>query len=256
MTSEIIKTGYFGKVPTHGDFVSYGLPTRFIQPWDAWLQQAILSGRQQLGDKEWLNYYLTSPLYRFVLTPGICGNDSWSGIIMPSVDQVGRYYPMTLSSKNTGDNNPFVVLRQNQQWFSNLETLALSCLQDDFSLEQFNTNLSEVVSVADQEYSVTEPVPDQPMMETISHAYYHPLNSLDSMDEVFPNFIDQLLKEHCFAYSVWWTQGSEHVSPALLVCEGLPPFAGIAAMFDGNWKKWGWGDSHHYSFPYKQAERK
>jgi type VI secretion system protein ImpM len=256
MSSEIIKTGYFGKVPTHGDFVSHGLPTSFIQPWDAWLQQAILSSRQQLGDKEWLNYYLTSPIYRFVLSPAICGNESWSGVIMPSVDQVGRYYPMTLSSKNTADTNPFLTLQQNQDWFSNLETLALTCLQDDFNLKQFNMNLNDVLSVPTNDCPVKDPIPGQSDFETAPHTYYHPLNSLDLMGELLPNFVDQLLKQHCFAYSVWWTQGSEHVPPTLLVCEGLPPFGGIAAMFDGNWSKWGWGNNNNYSFPYNQPESK
>jgi len=252
MSSEIIKTGYFGKVPTHGDFVSHGLPTSFIQPWDAWLQQAILSSHQDLGE-EWLNYYLTSPIYRFVLSPAICGSESWSGIIIPSVDQVGRYYPMTLSSKNTANTNPFVTLQQNQEWVSNLETLALTCLQDDFNLEQFNNNLNDVLSVPVKEFTVDVDVdvPEHGIVEANSHTYYHPLSSLDDMGDLLSTFIDQLLKEHCFAYSVWWTQGSEHVSPALLVCEGLPPFGGIAAMFDGNWKKWGWSDNNNYAFPYK-----
>jgi type VI secretion system protein ImpM len=119
MFTESINTlGYYGKVPTHGDFVSKGLPRSFIDPWDQWLQEAILASRQQLGD-QWLDYFLTSPLYHFALSPGICGDNGWLGILMPSVDKVGRYYPMTISLMINEAINPFVALQKKnglQNW--------------------------------------------------------------------------------------------------------------------------------------------
>ena len=255
MSSQIIHTGYFGKVPNHGDFVSQGLPKSFLQPWDTWLQQAIVSSRQDLGEKEWLRYYLTSPIYRFVLSPGICGNDSWSGVLMPSVDQVGRYYPMTLCTKNVNKTNPFYLLQENQEWFSNLEDHALGCLEDDFNLDKLSQMLNDASIPPNINLTENDTVVEQTAFENTSHAYFHPLNSLDSLNSILPNFVDLILKEHCFAYSVWWTKGSEHVLPTLLICEGLPPFCGIPAMFDGDWKKWGWGDNNNYSFPYDQIAR-
>ncbi|WP_428353117.1 type VI secretion system-associated protein TagF [Methyloprofundus sp.] len=57
MSTASITNGYYGKVSTHGDFVSKGLPASFIDPWDAWLQETVVSSQQQLGD-DWLNCYL------------------------------------------------------------------------------------------------------------------------------------------------------------------------------------------------------
>ena len=96
MTEEC--AGFYGKIPSLGDFVSRRLPRRFITPWETWLQEAMANSRQQLGDS-WLDNYLTSPMWRFALTPGICGESGWAGIIMPSVDRVGRYYPFTLATR-------------------------------------------------------------------------------------------------------------------------------------------------------------
>ena len=62
--------GFFGKVPTHGDFISRRLPRSFLDPWDHWLQGAIATSRQQLGEG-WLEVYLVSPLWRFCLSPGV-----------------------------------------------------------------------------------------------------------------------------------------------------------------------------------------
>ena len=90
------KAGFYGKLPARGDFVSRRLPRSFVEPWDAWLQQGFASSRDHLGDG-WLEAYLTSPIWRFVLAPGVCGPAGVAGVVMPSVDSVGRYFPLTIA---------------------------------------------------------------------------------------------------------------------------------------------------------------
>ncbi len=232
--------GYHGKVPTHGDFVSRGLPNTFIGTWDIWLQEAIHISKQQLGDN-WLNYYLTSPLYRFVLSPGICGDSAWMGTLMPSVDKVGRYYPMTISLKDHYSANPFDALQNNIDWFEQVELLTLSCLDDDFNLDNFYQGICQLDTHSEnQSPDKAKPLTSQLSELDFPTALRQPLSSIGAMPDILPIILDKLLKDHCFAYSVWWTHGSEHVSPSLLICAGLPPFDGIAAMFDGNWQQWGW----------------
>ena len=52
-------TGFFGKLVSHGDFVSRRLPESFMQVWDSWLQHGLLASREALG-ATWLETYLTS----------------------------------------------------------------------------------------------------------------------------------------------------------------------------------------------------
>ncbi|WP_051906330.1 type VI secretion system-associated protein TagF [Methylomarinum vadi] len=249
MLIESIVNGYYGKVPTHGDFVSRGLPASFIDPWDAWLQEAVITSRRQLGNN-WLDSYLTSPIYRFVLSPGICGEHSWLGILMPSVDRVGRYYPMTIGLLNQHNINPFLAMQREVTWFTNAETLALSSLADNFNLQEFNDQLSRLSPEILNDNCVNgfdeEPSERQPS----HHAWQQTFGNKQNICDVLPCFLDTQLKEQFFAYSVWWTQGSERVAPSLLICEGLPPFDGMAAMFDGNWKKWGWEGNRYPSLPF------
>ena len=42
------------------------------------------------------------------------------------------------------------------------------------------------------------------------------------------------------AYSLWWSAGSDQITPAMLVCDGLPPVKGYAAMLGGGWDEYGW----------------
>jgi len=237
--------GYHGKVPKHGDFVSRGLPNTFIGTWDVWLQEAIHTSQQQLGNN-WLNYYLTSPLYRFVLSRGICGDMTWMGTMMPSVDKVGRYYPMTIGLNYPPGLNPFLALQNNKDWFEQVEQLTLSCLNDDFNLESFYQSICQLTPATSSNTSDnSEPFINQLKELAFPDSLRHPLSSTSQMSEILPFILDSLLKDHALAYSVWWTQGSDHVEPSLLICTGLPSFDGISAMFDGNWQQWGWEGKRH-----------
>lgn len=87
--------GFSGKVPARGDFVQAGLPRDFTDPWHHWQSRVIAGSRALMGDA-WLAAFLEAPVWRFVLPPGLCGTRAAVGLIMPSVDKVGRYFPLTL----------------------------------------------------------------------------------------------------------------------------------------------------------------
>jgi type VI secretion system protein ImpM len=86
----------FGKLPSRGDFVMRGLPKSFLDPWEIWVGQALAASRALLGDA-WMDAWLTAPVWRFSLPPGACGPDPVLGLMLPSVDRVGRGYPLTVA---------------------------------------------------------------------------------------------------------------------------------------------------------------
>jgi type VI secretion system protein ImpM len=244
MSAEPVNTlGYYGKVPTHGDFVTRGLPRSFIEPWDLWLQEAILTSRQQLGES-WLNHYLTSPLYHFALSPGICGNSGWIGVLMPSVDRIGRYYPMTIGLMTNTDMNPFTAM-QKTAWFAQIEEIALSCLKDDYDLDEFNQAIDRLGRTIGPIPTDVLPLTERNDRLPLRASWRQPLNSLATLTDLIFPFLDRVLSERCLAYSLWWTEGSEQIPSSFLFSEGLPPVESVAAMFDGDWHKWGWGDNHY-----------
>src|SRR5262249_12505949 len=85
--------GFAGKLPSHGDFISRRLPAALLTPWEAWLDAALERSRAILGEG-WLNAYLSSPIWCFSLGPGCCGDRVVAGVMMPSLDRIGRYYPL------------------------------------------------------------------------------------------------------------------------------------------------------------------
>lgn len=119
--------GIFGKLPWLGDFVTRRLPHSFVEPWDDWLQRGMAATREALGDG-WLDSFLTAPVWRFLLPAGSAG-PAMAGLLMPSVDRVGRYFPLTLASPLDADPGPEAPLRA-AAWFDALERTALAALDD------------------------------------------------------------------------------------------------------------------------------
>lgn len=114
-------TGWYGKLPALGDFASRRLPQDFIQSWDDWLQRELAESQTILGEA-WLECYLTSHIWRFVLTQGCLDSRAWAGILVPSVDRVGRYFPLCLAMQTEPDNPPSPL------WFDTLEACARAAL--------------------------------------------------------------------------------------------------------------------------------
>lgn len=112
--------GLYGKVPAHGDFVRRGLPTSFVGPWDAWLAAGIAAARERLGS-HWEAAWDSAPAWRFALPAGVCGPDAVAGVMLPSQDQVGRRFPITLAALL-----PPGAATPAADWFDALEAAALA----------------------------------------------------------------------------------------------------------------------------------
>ncbi len=87
--------GFHGKLPARGDFVTRGLPSSFLSAWEAWVDGALAASRALLGEA-WREAWMTAPVWRFCLPAGACGPDPALGVMMPSIDRVGRLYPLTV----------------------------------------------------------------------------------------------------------------------------------------------------------------
>lgn len=239
-------TGFFGKLPSHGDFVSRRLPQGFLQSWDEWLQNVIACSREQLGDA-WLEVYLTSPIWRFALSPNLVGEQSWTGILMPSVDRVGRYFPLTIAA-SVGPDLPLLQLIETADpWFERLDEIALATLQEEESLDLDELAEQLVELGAPVSDTILQPIKRQPRQPKL--AMRSSVVSIDNLVSVLPALTTRLLSATLNAYGIWWTRGSDRITPSVLITEGLPPVQGFAALMDGQWEVWGWNDNSNSGTP-------
>jgi type VI secretion system protein ImpM len=123
VTGSGITTGFYGKLPARGDFVRAGLPRAFTDPWDDWLRVAIAGSRAAMGE-DWLPAYLESPVWRFTLPAGLCGPLPAVGLMLPSVDKAGRYFPLTFAALG-------VIGGSADAWLDRCEDAGFAALEQD-----------------------------------------------------------------------------------------------------------------------------
>src|SRR5205809_1766736 len=69
------------------------------------------------------------PIWRFVLSPGMLTPNAWAGIMVPSVDAVGRYFPLAVASALPSASLDVVgTLLAAEAWFDEMEAIALSAI--------------------------------------------------------------------------------------------------------------------------------
>jgi type VI secretion system protein ImpM len=221
--------GFYGKTPAAADFVVHGLDDAFTRPWHAWMEAGLAISQAQLQEK-WLEYYLVAPVWHFALSTGLGGADSITGVFIPSVDRVGRYYPFTLA-EHTKLLPAFVMLECNA-WHQALAELSLQTLQEDVTLQHIITALSKQPPLAQQS------------MHLFWHAETQEATTLRPLaitgEHPGASLLHTLLAPHGNFHSLWWTEGSEHIAPVCLLCEGFPSATQFAGLLDGQWSRWGW----------------
>lgn len=218
MNIETGSVGFFGKLPTLGDFVTRRLPRDFIDPWDQWLQTSIRGSQEKLGN-EWLSLFLVSPFWRFALSPGLCGNQAWAGVMMPSVDRVGRYYPLTLAQAVDAGQMAQIFLPESP-WFARLENAALTVLDEPFELENFEQSLMNIHLPARSPLRRIEDVAGDPLA---SRKLLHgQLDSLRQSGSFFACLSQTLLNGAVNGYSFWATEGGQQGEAQLLCYQGMP----------------------------------
>jgi len=229
--------GLHGKVPSHGDFVTRRLARSFLDDWDAWLQQAIAASKADLGD-QWLDVYLTSPIWSFVLGPGICGSDAWAGVLMPSVDRVGRYFPLTIAVPLPETLSPGDVIAAGGDWFDRARSLALSSLDDEFSLEIFDEAVANLGPVSDEPDSggVNGSIGDLSSPQGL----YVPFAPSGGAARALGRIGEVMLNQSLGSCSLWWSDGSERVPACLLVSRHLPQPNAWTALLDGQFVAGQW----------------
>jgi type VI secretion system protein ImpM len=233
----------FGKLPSHGDFLRRRASDAFVDAWDAWLRECLAASREALGER-WLDVYLTSPAWRFVLGAGTCGPAPVIGLMVPSVDRVGRYFPFTLVATLPPDVNPIAAIKASAAFFDRAEHLIIETLaMEDIDFERFD---DQVVKLGEALDSIALPpriVLDPgaaAMLGDGAQLWQIPIGSTAELAPVFEQLLSQRLASLYEPLVLWWTEGSSAVEPSCLVAKGLPHPSTFVALMDGAWAQYRW----------------
>lgn len=183
-------TGWFGKLPGSGDFAQRRLDPDFTQHWDHWLQDGMAELRQRHAD--WLTHYLQAPVWQFMLGQDVLAERAWLGVLMPSVDAVGRYFPMTVVTPIEAGCSP----QWAAWWWQRVGHSLLAALEQEDDVTRFEVRLAQNLSAPPPDSAVWPELPTAPLRDE----------------------------------SVWWTMGHD-ATPQVLRLAGLPGAARFVDMF-------------------------
>jgi type VI secretion system protein ImpM len=88
----------FGKLPSHGDFISRGLDLTACDAWDRWASEGLQEARTTLGER-FDDAHDRAPPWRFIDAPGRFGADWRAGALAPSIDGAGRRFIIMLAAE-------------------------------------------------------------------------------------------------------------------------------------------------------------
>jgi len=236
-----VEVGLFGKLPSHGDFLRRRASDSFVDAWDGWLRECVAASREALGDR-WLDLYLTSPAWRFACAANACGSDPVLGLMVPSVDRVGRYFPLTLVVNLPPDVNPIAATTAAAAFFERAEDLIIETLAtEDIDFDVFD---EQVVRLGDALESLFPPrvVLDgsAAAIMTDEAPWQVPIGSAADLGKIFDQLLWQRLSSLHDPLSLWWTEGSRAVEPSCLIVKGLPHPDTFVSMLDGRWASSRW----------------
>lgn len=212
--------GAYGKAPALGDFFGFGLPEPFVAAWDDWLQHGLLAAQTALGPS-WRSRYMTAPIWRFTLAEGLAGPAAMIGVLTPSVDRVGRAFPLTLAAALPAAWPPALAHFDAEEVFARLEETALAALDERTTRDVLERRLVRVDPPAPQ--TAPQPGPRRAAQDAGVLAMVGP--AADPLPELAGLLVGGLAT----APSVWSARLAG--GTRLIVCDGLPEPAVAARLF-------------------------
>jgi type VI secretion system protein ImpM len=186
------------------------------------LQSCVAESQRALGGA-WLDRYLTAPVWRFILTPGVLGARGWAGVLLPSVDRVGRYFPLTVCASIDGIPLDRGAIAQLSPWLDRTEAAARACLAHDATVNGFEDELLSIGLPHVQAPHRSSQGTAGALLQRMS-----PLTvSCDASGPDLALLADELLANALSGYSLWW-----QASGAAFLNLNLPASSRYTQMID------------------------
>jgi len=238
-----VDVGLYGKLPSHGDFLRRRTSDAFVSAWDAWLQDCMAASREALGNR-WLDVYLTSPVWRFAAEGGACGPAPVIGLVVPSVDRVGRYFPLTVVAELPADTK-LPRIGALTPFFTQAERLIIETLEAEYVdfevFDQHVTRLADHLAFIGVPQAVVLDRSAISILDGDSVGYWQlPVGSAEDLGPAFEQLLLQRLSASYNPLMLWWSDGSAAVEPSWLVVRGLPHPDTFVALLDGSWTQHRW----------------
>ncbi len=216
--------GWFGKLPSVGDFAGRGMSGQLQETVHQWISGG-MAALVQAQPQEWQDAYLVSPVWHFVINAGVWDNPALIGCIAPSVDKVGRYSPL-LALRSFDKRRIEAVLPPESRWLYQVDATLRRVIRERIAVDS-------VLEILEQQMNAEAEITRQDSAAGI-------LNDLGIVDGAsdaakawfsWPDL--PLLFTDRNDRSFWWTEPSPKRPPKQIIHCGPPDGVLFALLMGG-----------------------
>jgi len=215
--------GFFGKLPSRGDFLDRLLPHRLVSRLDDWLQDSLLLCEE--AEADWKPAFRASPCWHFAT--GLVGDPAGlAGVLIPSRDRVGRDFPLLLAHPLSAA--PGLAFPTDwAEAYRRLAALAREAVDTPLQPDDLAARLDGIPS---------PPAPRGGAIPAMQPGLRLNLRgrNLTRTLTAFPQ------RSGLHTGGLWWHHGSTGQAPCVLVSAGLPPPQAARFFWSGDWQETPW----------------
>jgi type VI secretion system protein ImpM len=135
--------GWFGKLPSVGDFAGKGMPVPLKESIHGWMSSG-MAALAHSRPEDWQDAYLVSPVWHFVVGSGVWDRFALSGCLAPSVDKVGRYSPLIVL-RSFNKSNLSGVLPPRSRWLYRVDAALRQVIGERISVDGLHDLLLQLI---------------------------------------------------------------------------------------------------------------
>lgn len=134
---------WYGKLPSAADFVGRRMPHALETEWDTWIRAGLDQLRHD-GGHRWQERFVDCPAWFFIRP--LQNGSLAAGAIAPSIDRVGRYYPVTIMALSHQGAPTFAKDAQVSRFFLGLLNAIIEARRIPLTPEQLDDRLAVIPS--------------------------------------------------------------------------------------------------------------
>jgi len=202
--------GWFGKLPSVGDFAGRGIPQSLQGTVHEWTSSG-MAALARMYPGEWRDIYLLSPVWYFVMNASIWDKNALMGCIAPSFDRVGRCSPLlALRSFDAKDINE--VLPPKSRWLYKIDTVLRRIVAEKIMVENVFNILEQQNDIEANSDNTASILSDLGIIDGVTENRYGWFSWPD-LSVLFAERADR---------SFWWTEPSPKLPPRQIIHRGSP----------------------------------
>ena len=220
--------GWFGKLPSGGDFAARGIPRPLLETIHQWISSGMTKAAS-LWPEDWQAAYLVSPVWHFAINAGTWDTDALTGCIAPSVDKIGRYSPLIML-RSFDRRDIKMMLPPRNQWLYETDRLLRRVIGERLGADEILSQLASQPGVGEDiavgQESAAEILGDLGIVDGTRDSFSD-AGGWFSWPDLPALFLDR--KDRSF----WWAEPSHKSAPRQIIHSGPPDDRLFCLLMDG-----------------------